>query len=174
MLDSLVDAHRIGIGERLALRLEPCDLGLIARAVVAELRAVHGDRFAVDAGRDVHGIWSAHQLRRAIWNLATNGVDHGADDAPVLVLVRRGSHGDAEVLVQNEGPPIAAGELRRLFTPFDRPRARSGTCHPGCGLGLTLVWACAEAHGGRVTVESDARCTTFTMSIPCDARPYVD
>jgi signal transduction histidine kinase len=44
----------------------------------------------------------------------------------------------------------------------------------GWGLGLPYVQSVAESHGGTVVVDSEAgRGTTFTVSIPMDARPYV-
>jgi signal transduction histidine kinase len=51
---------------------------------------------------------------------------------------------------------------------------RAGHGHPaGWGLGLTLVWGCAEAHGGRVDVVSlPGQGTTFKLILPYDARPY--
>jgi len=173
MVDVLVDAHRIRAGQRLPMVITRCSLSSLARDVVAELRACHGDRFIFAADGNVSGMWSADQLRRAVWNLASNAIKYGAKSAPVLVSVKRNADG-AELVVHNEGQPIAPEDQAELFRPFASPS--SGRGHPpGWGLGLTLVWGCAEAHGGRVEVTSGvSEGTTFRLLIPYDARPYAE
>lgn len=172
MVDALLDAHRIRAGQPLPMNITRCDLGVLVRDVVGELRAPHGDRFIVEADAGVCGMWSADQLRRAFWNLASNALKFGASDAPVLIRVRRNAE-SAELLVHNDGPSIPSDEQAELFRPFALPHAGRG--HPrGWGLGLTLVWGCADAHGGRVDVDSaPGQGTTFKLAIPFDARPYV-
>src|SRR5438093_9504391 len=59
------------------------------------------------------------------------------------------------------------------FEPVARTRSAQTGSARGWGLGLTLVHGCAEAHGGRVRVDSDAATgTTFTLELPLDARPH--
>jgi signal transduction histidine kinase len=173
MVDVLVDAHRIRAGQRLPMVITRCSLSSLTRDVVAELRACHGDRLIFAADGNVSGMWSADQLRRAVWNLASNAIKYGAPDAPVLVSVKRNAEG-AELIVHNDGKPISPEDQAQLFRPFASPS--SGRGHPpGWGLGLTLVWGCAEAHGGRVEVTSGAtEGTTFRLLIPYDARPYAE
>jgi len=174
MVAGLVDVHRIRAGQRLPLHPEECDLGAIARDACDEVRTSHGDRVSLNLAGGVRGMWSAEQLRRAIWNLVVNGLEHGAADAPVVVTVARAPR-EAVVSVHNQGPPIAARDQARLFRPFSTPGSAVRGPQPGWGLGLTLVWACAEAHGGRVEAESAAgQGTTFRLLLPYDARPYVD
>jgi signal transduction histidine kinase len=173
MVGGLVDAHRIRSGHRLPMAIAECDLGDLTGLVVDELRAVHGDRFVVRAEERVRGMWSADQLRRAIANLCANALQHGARGAVVSVTVAR--RGDAaRVSVHNHGPALDREARARLIRPFSVSRPGHGT-PPGWGLGLTLVWGCAEAHGGRLEVESaPGKGTTFTLGLPFDARPYAD
>src|SRR5437773_12300459 len=59
------------------------------------------------------------------------------------------------------------------FEPFARTRSAQTGSARGWGLGLTLVHACAEAHGGRVRVDSDAATgTTVTLELLLEARPH--
>jgi len=173
MVHGLLDAHRIRAGHQLPMAIESCDLGALARSTVEELRGVYGDRFIVRGDAHVRGMWSPDQLQRAIWNLVVNGAKHGAKGAPVVISVKR--EGDeAELTVHNQGPAIPSADQAELFRPFSLPRSGGG--HPrGWGLGLTLVWGCADCHGGRVSAESHAgQGTTFKLVIPMDARPYAD
>jgi signal transduction histidine kinase len=154
------------------LRLDACDLGAVADEVVAELSALHGERIVLKAEEQVRGIWSAEELRRAVWNLATNAVKYGAPNQPITVTVGH-ADGWAKVAVHNHGRVIAKEEQARLFEPFARAQSLPAGAQAGWGLGLTLVRGCAEAHGGRVEVESDAAAgTTFTLLLPLDSRPY--
>jgi signal transduction histidine kinase len=172
MVRDLLDANRIRAGERLPLRLDVCDLGAVAGDVVAELSALNGNRIVLTAEERVCGVWSAEELRRALWNLATNALKYGDPKRPVTVTVARA--GDAAVAaVHNYGQMIAAEDRARLFQPFTRLLTANTGDAAGWGLGLALVRSCAEAHGGRIELESQAELgTTFTLRLPLDARPY--
>lgn len=63
--------------------------------------------------------------------------------------------------VEDSGPGIEPAHLERIFEPFFTTRAE------GTGLGLAIVRSVAEAHGGRVAVESHpGQGSTFTLSLP--------
>lgn len=172
MIRDLLDASRVRAGERLVLHLDRCDLAQLMRDVAEELRMVHGDRFVVDVDPRVEGIWSADELHRALWNLGVNAVKYGAAERPIDLHVHR-VDGFVLVAVHNWGMPIDPEEQKHLFDPFVRTRAGVESGVAGWGLGLALVRGCAEAHGGTVTVTSNAdEGTTFSLTIPLDARPY--
>jgi signal transduction histidine kinase len=174
MVGDLVDTHRIRAGQRLAMPLADCNLTELARQALEGLHAIHGDRFLLKCDRSVRGVWNGDQLRRAIWNLCENAIKFGAEDAPIVISVTSQADG-AELTVHNEGPAIPADEQQKLFAPFSSARSAIDGHPRGWGLGLTLIWGCAEAHGGRVSVASlGEKGTTFRMMIPLDARPYVD
>ena len=133
---------------------------------------MHGERFVLTAEDGVRGIWSGEELRRALWNLATNAIKYGAPDKPVTITIKRTDAG-AQASVHNDGCVLSREDQARLFEPFARTRSAQAGGLRGWGLGLTLVHGCAEAHGGRVKVNSDAATgTTFTLELPLDARPY--
>jgi signal transduction histidine kinase len=172
MIRDLLDASRIRAGERLPLRLDDCDLGQIAYEIVEELHALHGKRIEIGGDPHLRGVWSADELRRALWNLVTNAVKYGDASRPIRIELHRiGAR--ARVAVHSWGPPIPPEDQTRLFEPFARTRTATRSGRLGWGLGLTLVRGCAEAHGGGVSLESTVEDgTTFTIEIPLDARPY--
>ena len=172
MISDLLDANRIQAGEQLPLRLQECNLGSIAREVVEELVAIHGERFDLRVEEEVRGIWSSEELRRAVWNLASNAVKYGAQDKPITITVRRTTEG-AEATVHNYGCFLSPEEQAHLFHPFARTRSAQTGSSRGWGLGLTLVHGCAEAHGGSVQIESSVEAgTKFILKLPLDARRY--
>jgi signal transduction histidine kinase len=91
-----------------------------------------------------------NEIKRAVRNLVENAVAYGhkAD-------VRISSAGDGyDVLVEDEGPGIPEGDRQRVFEPFVRLESSRNEATGGTGLGLTLVKAIAEGHGGAVKLEN--------------------
>lgn len=171
MIADLLDVSRVRAGQRLPLRLDACDLGVLAEQVVEELCAIHGDRFELIRAETVRGVWSYEELRRALWNLGINAVKYGAPDATVTVRVERTPTG-VRLSVHNFGKPITVENQARLFDLYSRLKD-SALPGSGWGLGLALVRACAEAHGGQIEVTSNQQDgTTFTLVLPPDSRPF--
>ena len=91
-----------------------------------------------------------NEIKRAVRNLVENAVAYGnkAD-------VRISDTGDGyDVLVEDEGPGIPEDERQRVFEPFVRLESSRNEATGGTGLGLTLVKAIAEGHGGAVELEN--------------------
>jgi signal transduction histidine kinase len=72
--------------------------------------------------------------------------------------------------VHNFGDPIPPEAIPVLFKPFRRALSAEHSGKSGWGLGLVMVQAIAEAHGGSVAVESTETGTIFTIDVLCDAR----
>jgi signal transduction histidine kinase len=94
-------------------------------------------------------------LEQAVVNLIDNAVKYSEPGAPVHVEGAAGDEGGgAVILVRDRGPGIAPEHLPRLGERFYRvDKARSRQIG-GTGLGLAIVKHIAQAHGGRVTIES--------------------
>jgi len=172
MIRDLLDTNRIRANERLPLHLAECDLAVIARVVIGELSSMYGARFILKQEDGVRGIWDDEELRRALWNLVINGVKYGAPDKPITITLK-GSISGAQMSVHNYGSLITPEDQAHIFDPFTRAPEAKAKGQIGWGLGLTLVRGCAQAHGGKVTIESSADVgTTFTIHLPSDSRPY--
>lgn len=91
-----------------------------------------------------------NEIKRAVRNLVENAVAYGRK-----AEVRIADTGDGyEVLVEDEGPGIPEGDRQRVFEPFVRLEGSRNEATGGTGLGLTLVKAIAEGHGGAVRLEN--------------------
>jgi two-component system, OmpR family, sensor kinase len=105
------------------------------------------------------------RLTEAMLQLAENAAKHGGDGS-----IRIGSSVDAagaRLWVRDEGPGIPLADQERIFERFER--GGNGARVAGSGLGLPIVQVIAEAHGGRVELESaTGRGATFTIVIPVD------
>ncbi len=135
------------------LQLDSVHLARLVNSVVddARLTAGPGRPFEVDVPQEIVVRADEIQLRRVLANLLDNAVKYSPDGRPVSVRAAVGSDG-VWISVRDEGRGIAPEEQSRIFEPFHRVSDRSGT--PGFGLGLYVCWRIVEAHGGRITVES--------------------
>ena len=105
------------------------------------------------------------RIEQAIGNLIANALQHGKPDSPVEIKLS--SDQDCVTLaVQNQGEPIPAELLPRLFEPLVRG-PRRGSAHSGIGLGLFICAHIVKAHNGSIEVRSSAeRGTEFLFRIP--------
>jgi len=128
---------------------EPCDLAaiteevLITRTPDADARGLRID--ATLGGAPALG--DAQLLERLVTNLVDNAVRHNVSGGRVVVVTRVDAAGRALLHVSNTGAVIPAGEIERLFQPFQRLAAERGVRSDGVGLGLCIVKAIADAHG---------------------------
>jgi two-component system sensor histidine kinase/response regulator len=160
MVTDLTDYARAGMGP-IPVVTRQVDLRALVEEVVAECRQLDGgDRIRVEAAGDLSGRWDPSRLCQAISNLIRNALTHGEGE----VLVRLGARdGRVELQVHNAGQPIPADRLPLIFQPFERGTSDGA----GLGLGLYIVRAIANAHGGSVdATSSSAAGTTFRLSLP--------
>ena len=103
-------------------------------------------------------------------NLVDNAVKYGAEGGEVEVKLGR-SPGGVVLTVRDRGPGIAPADQGRIFERLYRARNARDRNVRGSGIGLSLVKHIAEAHGGRVEVESGAgRGATFLVFVPAAPR----
>lgn len=133
----------------------------LAEEVVAELRpAIRDARLHVAVSPAGGGavIADPRKLRQALANLVSNAVKFSPHGADVLVVVAR-EPGKLRYAVYDQGPGIVPAEQEGIFEPLHHAATRGGeeARPPGSGLGLPVTRRIAEAHGGRVWVESPPR-----------------
>ena len=103
------------------------------------------------------------QVQRALANLLENALKYSSSAEQVQLRVASTS---SEVLLRviDRGPGVPAGDVERIFAPFQRGSVPSGR---GAGLGLAIAQGFAEANGGRVWVEShEGQGATFVLALP--------
>lgn len=168
MIQTLLDAAVLKGKMKLKLHVVRFDIMTLIEEVCADL-PLFGQQVKVE-GERIEGYWCRTSLKRVLENLVSNAGKYGDASRPITVSVTRS---DTRMLlaVHNEGKPIPEHELQRLFDAFHR---LEDVKVKGWGLGLPYVQNVAESHGGSVIVDSaDGRGTTFTVTLPIDARPYV-
>jgi two-component system OmpR family sensor kinase len=149
------------------LEYESVDLTRVAGAAVDDLRVTSPDRpvtFESNGSIVVNG--DENRLRQVLANLLENARTHTPPATPIEVWV--GIVGDDAVIeVRDQGPGMAEEDAARAFERFwraDPSRARESG---GAGLGLAIVSAITEAHGGRAEVDTaPGEGATFRIRIP--------
>jgi two-component system OmpR family sensor kinase len=127
----------------------------------------------------VHG--DAHKLEQAMQNLAANALRHTPGGGRVTLraeaLARaEGLKEEARFTVRDTGPGISPEHLPHIFERFYKAdAARSATSMSGSGLGLSIVRAIVERHGGSViAANAPDGGAVFEIRIPRTARPPSD
>jgi len=165
MIGDLLDVARIQQGG-LPITRAPGDLAEVVRQVVEELRTAHPGRVIELATEgNLVGVWDAHRLAQAASNLVGNAVAYGVAEEPIVVRIE-GQEDEVVLSVSNAtARPLPEAVARTMFEPFGggrRARSEGG----GLGLGLPIVRAIAEAHGGSVSLAAASHRVTLTMRLP--------
>jgi two-component system, OmpR family, sensor kinase len=106
------------------------------------------------------------RLRQVVDNLLSNVRAHADPDAAVDVTLAR-ANGSVRVSVADSGPGMNEEQLAHVFERFYRADASRARTVGGAGLGLSIVAAVAEAHGGRVSAASPPDGgAVFTVELP--------
>ena len=107
------------------------------------------------------------RLEQILGNLLSNAIKYTPRGGDVE-LAARADGGQLEVRVRDTGIGIAGDALGKLFDPFVQARAAKDFAKGGLGIGLSLVRALVELHGGSVRAESPGpgKGSTFTVLLP--------
>jgi len=171
LLRRLADASRLALGS-LELRHAETGLVLVAKRVVDGLDPDTARRISVSGDDDDSGLWDSAALEQVVANLLANAVKFSPADTPIRVHVAS-RDSEVELAVSDQGAGLRPEDFDKIFKRFSRSReAREGHVK-GQGLGLYLSRGIVEAHGGRITVESEGlgKGATFRVVLPRHPMP---
>ncbi len=170
MVEELLVLARLGEGRR--PERVPVDLARVVDDCVHDARAAAPARhITLERVEQALVPGDDDQLHQVVHNLLTNAVRHTPAEARVSVSLQAG---DASVTltVADDGPGLAPEIAPRVFEPFyraDESRARETG---GAGLGLAIVAAIVEAHGGVVRLDTAPGAgAVFTLILPLLSPP---
>ena len=169
LIDNVLDFSRLEEG-RTALEKTSTPMGEFVRTTVEQFRdhlLEEGYPLEISVDDDLPPLdVDAEALGRAIQNLLGNAVKYAREDLRISVRATR-REGEVRIEVEDHGPGIPPREQDRIFEKFYRGQDPGQT---GCGLGLAIVRAILEGHGGTVGVSSTVgQGSTFTLALPIPA-----
>lgn len=165
MVDDMLVLARLGQGR--PLEQAPVDLQSIARDAVADAHAVAPQRsITLDATAPVVVTGDDSRLRQAVGNLIRNALVHTPSESPIEVALET-HDGVATMSVVDHGPGLKPDDAGRVFEPFYRADPSRSRDSGGAGLGLSIVAAVVDAHGGSVRVsDTPGGGATFEVELP--------
>ena len=171
LIDDLLDISRVVSG-KLRIDPEPVNLSAIVESAAetvraeAESRSVELSVELPDGPVVVQG--APLRLQQIVWNLLSNAVKFTPRGGRVAARVSAEEGGEALVEVADTGIGIAPAFLPHVFDRFRQADGSTTRQYGGLGLGLAIVRALAELHGGWVRADSEGlgRGSRFTFGLP--------
>ena len=170
LIEDLLTASKIQAERDVNITLADANLELIARSSVERLQTQTANhKFSLsfpDKFPTVPG--DSRLLRQVMDNLITNALKYSPNGGTVTIGGRFNNE-SVTVFVRDEGTGISEKDQSRIFERFFRVESTLTTKTKGTGLGLYLVKAIIEAHGGTINVKSQVgHGSTFYFTLPAD------
>jgi two-component system, OmpR family, sensor kinase len=158
----LLDLSRLESGS-LELRPEEVDLGELTRSVSGEFEPTlvqHDSRLELRLPARIDAQCDPVRVAQIMRILIDNALTHTPAGTQIVVTAGR-ENGRVRLAVRDDGEGIDQPALQRIFEPFYTADDAQGS-----GLGLAIASELAERMSGRLSVQSGAGATTFTLDIP--------
>jgi PAS domain S-box-containing protein len=164
MIHELLDFTRARLAGGIPVSPAPMVLGPVLERVLEEYRLAYPECPILPMTEgDLAGHWDETRLAQLLDNLLQNALRHSLQNSSIGLSVKGESSG-ITLTVLNKGPLLQPDEREAIFEPFRRGKRPAGE---GLGLGLYIAKQIAEAHGGRISVESSVeRGTSFKVWLP--------
>ena len=168
LIGDLLELARLEGGGGTLARAPVAVAELFARAAARHERAAQAGNVAIETtiapGAETV-VGDRDRLEQAVQNLAANAIRY-APAGTAITLAAQPRGGDVEITVADQGPGIPPEHLPHIFDRFYKADAAREGVSGGSGLGLSIVKAIVERHGGSVGADSEPGRTVFTMRLP--------
>jgi two-component system, cell cycle sensor histidine kinase PleC len=169
LINDLLDIATIDAGQKV-LNREDVDLGMLAAAAVAAARSDCDPQLTIrcEVGPNLPRIQADRRaLMQMLNHLLSNAIKFTRPPGTITVAIARGEDGTVMMRVVDTGAGIAPDDQARIFEQLGQREPRVTSSGRGIGLGLTLVKALVELHGGAVVLQSQlGKGTSVTVCLP--------
>ena len=152
------------------LEYETVDVGELTRELLAKAESLAPRDWQLETNGRGLIVADRQRLTQAVMNLADNAARH-TQVGGAIALGSSVNQREARLWVRDSGPGIDPEEREAIFERLSRGRRARGS-YEGAGLGLAIVRAIAEAHGGRVELRSEPGAgAEFDVVVPVEQQP---
>ena len=168
LVNQILDFRKVENG-RMELHLEPFDLlgsfrGWNDSFRMALLKKHIAFSFETSPDVDFRMMADAEKMERIYFNLFSNAVKYTPENGKIQIRLEM-LDGNIRLSVFNSGSHISSADVEAVFERFYQVDGHQA----GTGIGLALVRAFVEMHGGNITACSDAGGTTFVVTFPAQS-----
>ncbi|HKJ47618.1 MAG TPA: sensor histidine kinase [Christiangramia sp.] len=167
LVEGLLDAISVKAGEGITLNFAEINIVKEIKWVCNEANQIYVNEVKWECDADEsYGVYDGTAVRRVVENLVTNAIKYGSHEKPIRVIMEHLNEEEILIKVHNHGNPISKDDQSEIFEFLSRGSIQSNSVVEGWGMGLTIVKSVANAHGGKVHVESsEENGTTFSLSL---------
>ena len=151
------------------LQLRPVELDTLLLEIYREGMLIANNRLKMRLGHEDQAVIQGDpdRLKQLLLNLVNNAIAYTPDGGTVTLSLHRRPDNWVRVAVADTGVGIAPEDLPHIFDRFWRQDKARSRKLGGSGLGLSIAKSIVEAHGGRISVESElGKGTTFEVLLP--------
>lgn len=151
-----------------AFTMSSVDLSAVVAEAAEPFESVavsRGKHLSLDIAEGVHARADAAAIAQVVELLLDNATRYASDGSVIELTLRAAGRGHAKLTTTNAVDALPEGDLDRLFDRFYRADTSRNSKTGGSGVGLSVVRAIAEAHGGTATATGKDGQITFTIRI---------
>lgn len=166
LIENLLDSITVEAGEGLAFNFSQGNIVECLVSVHHEASESYSNEIKLNCPKEeILGIFDCPMVRRVMENFVSNAVKYGSKNTPVTLSCKNGEE-MVELSVHNFGNPILPGRQERIFEFLNTSYGEGPRGLKSRGIGLFLVKAVAEAHGGELKLHSnETDGTTFSITL---------
>lgn len=169
LINQVLDFRKYENG-KLELNIETQDLNLQIQAwnthfrSLIEKKLIHFE-YQVDLNADYRFLFDPEKMERVYFNLLSNAFKFTPEKGRIevrLTAEKQGGLSQVAFTVTNTGEGLSANDIQNIFERFYQVDSRKA----GSGIGLALVKAIVELHGGTIEASNESGCNTFKVRLP--------
>lgn len=166
LIEGFLDSFTISAGEGMTLHFDEDDLLPFIKSIHDEASEIYSNPVKLEYSEEpIFGVFDVAMIRRVLENILSNAVKYGGRHKPITIKVESNAENVA-IGIHNIGNPIPEDKQKQIFDFLNTSNGSGPKKLKSWGMGLTLVNAVAEAHGGYLDLKSSEReGTTFILVI---------
>ncbi len=167
LVEEMLDITKIRLGE-LQLNKQKTNVStlLTKRVAIARKAAeTKGVSITLEASIGLHANLDPHYMREVVANLLENAIKYSPDSSNITVSAKKVKE-TIVISVTDQGIGVPKADQAKIFDKFYRAANAKRHERDGTGLGLYLAKQVVELHNGQLSVKSNNKGSTFTVSLP--------